>query len=177
MNSIFTLLFIMGTLAMVTTASAEDNVRTAGMDCDMATTIAGKSYERTRHALDAHDKNAAIMYSKGFWDVYSLIPGCPALTKIADALKVVQIIETTEPVPPSADKKSGYSFASTFDMSDFVFPETCKEGGCKILVTTPGQGTTTSFVPPKAYLFDKNTTMELKIINKAALNNNEPQLK
>lgn len=156
-------------LSIASCAGAEDTAPSVGISCEVATTIATKAYNRTKSAFEANNLPAAIMYSKSFWDVKNVAPDCSALDQIAGTLSTVHIVADT-PVPPDKNNNTSiFSSASTFG----VIPEACKDGGCKIIVTSPGSGVSSGAEAPKAYLLDSGKTTELKMINKAVLYKND----
>lgn len=56
------------------------------IECNIASDLAGQSYNRVRDAIRAKDKRAATMYSRSFWDIEAQSSHCPRVKYFANVL-------------------------------------------------------------------------------------------
>lgn len=56
------------------------------IDCDVATTIAGRAYKRAAEAILAKDYRVAMASKQAFWDIEEHSPECETIRKLAKAL-------------------------------------------------------------------------------------------
>jgi hypothetical protein len=114
----------------------------SSLECPVAEGIAEKSYDRAAIAFNVGDKNAAIMYSKSFWDVYELSSSCDFVKKLADKLNGIGITSSSV----VAVGKPGLTINP---ITPNILGGLCQNPPCKVKVSTPSIGSSTGKEPIK----------------------------
>lgn len=85
-NPIAVSLFIWSFLQVAAAETSGNPNGNYSLECPLAEILATKSYDRAQAAWAASDENAAILYSKSFWDIYEFSRGCPFVKTLADRM-------------------------------------------------------------------------------------------
>jgi hypothetical protein len=101
------------------------------LECPVAEEIAQKSYDRTASSFNSGDKNAAIMYSKSFFDIYEISGSCTFVKDLAEKLNSIGITQ-------SAVVSSRKALQIPSGVGALV--NACQNPPCKITLTTPSNG-------------------------------------
>jgi hypothetical protein len=127
------------------------------LECPVAEALAKKSFDRSQSAIESKDFNAAIMYSKSFWDIYDLSKSCNGTKGLAEEMNKfhlgkaasVSTNETNQNIAPKKDFESFYNTA-------------CKNSPCSFEYVNSTKNTKTGYESPDKIVRD-NPNREIKI--------------